>query len=185
MGKGIHKFAIKENSGTIRHNWKYSLAQSYCPQYLGLVMLLIPAYGALHNLLYGYYPYTYSYMPLNLWFILTGLIYGLQADSSLQTIWPKGIKTSNLSSAIQRFFPLLVRIIHQGIFRQVMGKHKNHAWFRDWQTSNQKINRTRANTKDIACLIYYLHSKIRALAANSRWICRIVTIGNQNRGDMD
>jgi poly-beta-1,6-N-acetyl-D-glucosamine synthase len=45
----------------------------------GLIMLLIPAYGALHNLLYGYYPYTYSYMPLNLWFILTGLLYGLQA----------------------------------------------------------------------------------------------------------
>ena len=49
----------------------------------------------LHNILYGYYPYTYSYMPLNLWFILTGLIYGLQAACSLQTIWPKGLKKSS------------------------------------------------------------------------------------------
>ena len=127
----------------------------YCPRYSGLIMLLIPAYGALHNILYGYYPYTYSYMPLNLWFILTGLIYGLQAYLIIQTIWPKGLKKSSLSSSIQRFLSLLVCIIHQSIFRQVMGKHKNHSWICHWQTSNQTINRARANTKDNACLIYY------------------------------
>ena len=58
----------------------------------GLIMLLIPAYGALHNLLYGYYPYTYSYMPLNLWFILTGLIYGLQAAVLYKQYGLKGLK---------------------------------------------------------------------------------------------
>ena len=58
----------------------------------GLVMLLIPAYGALHNLLYGYYPYTYSYMPLSLWFVLTGLIYGLQAAVLYKQYGLKGLK---------------------------------------------------------------------------------------------
>jgi cellulose synthase/poly-beta-1,6-N-acetylglucosamine synthase-like glycosyltransferase len=58
----------------------------------GLIMLLIPAYGALHNFLYGYYPYTYSYMPLNLWFILTGLIYGLQAAVLYKQYGLKGLK---------------------------------------------------------------------------------------------
>ena len=58
----------------------------------GLIMLLIPAYGALHNILYGYYPYTYSYMPLNLWFILTGLIYGLQAAVLYKQYGLKGLK---------------------------------------------------------------------------------------------
>jgi cellulose synthase/poly-beta-1,6-N-acetylglucosamine synthase-like glycosyltransferase len=58
----------------------------------GLIMLLIPAYGALHNLLYGYYPYTYSYMPLNLWFILTGLLYGLQAAVLYKQYGLKGLK---------------------------------------------------------------------------------------------
>ena len=58
----------------------------------GLIMLLIPAYGALHNLLYAYYPYTYSYMPLNLWFILTGLIYRLQAAVLYRQYGLKGLK---------------------------------------------------------------------------------------------
>lgn len=58
----------------------------------GLVMLLIPAYAAVHNLLYGYYPYTYSYMPLTLWFVLTGLIYGLQAAVLYKQDGFKGLK---------------------------------------------------------------------------------------------
>src|SRR4029079_6465408 len=58
----------------------------------GLVMLLIPAYAAVHNLLYGYYPYTYSYMPLTLWIVLTGLIYGLQAAVLYKQDGFKGLK---------------------------------------------------------------------------------------------
>jgi cellulose synthase/poly-beta-1,6-N-acetylglucosamine synthase-like glycosyltransferase len=58
----------------------------------GLIMLLIPAYAAIHYYLYDYYPYTYSYMPLNLWFILTGLIYGLQAGVLYKQYGIKGLK---------------------------------------------------------------------------------------------
>jgi cellulose synthase/poly-beta-1,6-N-acetylglucosamine synthase-like glycosyltransferase len=45
----------------------------------GFVMLLIPAFGALHYLVYDYYPYTYAYLPLSIWFMLTGLLFALQA----------------------------------------------------------------------------------------------------------
>jgi cellulose synthase/poly-beta-1,6-N-acetylglucosamine synthase-like glycosyltransferase len=58
----------------------------------GIIMLLIPAYASIHYLLYDYYPYTYSYMPLNLWFILTGLIYGLQAAILYKQDGVKGLK---------------------------------------------------------------------------------------------
>jgi len=44
----------------------------------GFIMLLIPAFGAIHNLIYDYYPYSYAYMPLSIWFMLTGLLFGLQ-----------------------------------------------------------------------------------------------------------
>ncbi|MFL6309684.1 MAG: glycosyltransferase [Nitrososphaera sp.] len=44
----------------------------------GFIMLLIPAFGAFHYLVFDYYPYTYAYMPLSIWFILTGLLFGLQ-----------------------------------------------------------------------------------------------------------
>lgn len=43
-----------------------------------LVMLLIPAYSVIHYLLYEYYPFTYSYLSLNLWIILNVIMYGLQ-----------------------------------------------------------------------------------------------------------
>ena len=44
----------------------------------GFIMLLIPAFGALHYMIYDYYPYSYAYMPLSIWFMLTGLLFGLQ-----------------------------------------------------------------------------------------------------------
>ena len=153
MGKGIHRFAIKENSGTNRHNWKYSLAQSCCCN-IGTHYASHTCIWSLHNLLYGYYPYTYSYMPLDLWFVLTGLIYGLQVAVLYKQYGLKGLKRALLSSDIQRLLSLLVRIIHESIFRQVMGKHKNHSWICHWQTSNQTINRATANTKDNTRLIY-------------------------------
>ena len=44
----------------------------------GIVMLMIPAIAAIHYLIYDYYPYTYAYMPLSIWFVLTGLLFVLQ-----------------------------------------------------------------------------------------------------------
>ncbi|MCI0558681.1 MAG: glycosyltransferase family 2 protein [Nitrososphaera sp.] len=43
----------------------------------GLIMLLVPAYAAIHYLAFGYYPYTYTYIPLNVWFALTGILFAL------------------------------------------------------------------------------------------------------------
>jgi cellulose synthase/poly-beta-1,6-N-acetylglucosamine synthase-like glycosyltransferase len=45
----------------------------------GFIMLMIPAVAAIHYLIFDYYPYTYSYMPLSIWFVLTGLLFILQA----------------------------------------------------------------------------------------------------------
>jgi cellulose synthase/poly-beta-1,6-N-acetylglucosamine synthase-like glycosyltransferase len=45
----------------------------------GFIMLMIPGFAALHYLIYDYYPYTYSYLPLTIWFMLTGALFVLQA----------------------------------------------------------------------------------------------------------
>ena len=45
----------------------------------GFIMLMIPGFAALHYLIYDYYPYTYSYMPLTIWFMMTGALFVLQA----------------------------------------------------------------------------------------------------------
>ncbi len=41
----------------------------------GFIMLMIPGFAALHYLIYDYYPYTYAYMPLTIWFMLTGALF--------------------------------------------------------------------------------------------------------------
>jgi cellulose synthase/poly-beta-1,6-N-acetylglucosamine synthase-like glycosyltransferase len=58
----------------------------------GLIMLLIPAYASIHYFMYEYYPYTYSYMPLNVWYALTGMIYGLQCMVLYKQYGIKGLK---------------------------------------------------------------------------------------------
>jgi cellulose synthase/poly-beta-1,6-N-acetylglucosamine synthase-like glycosyltransferase len=45
----------------------------------GLIMLMIQAYAALHHLIFDYYPYTYTYIPLSIWLVLTGVLFALQA----------------------------------------------------------------------------------------------------------
>jgi len=44
----------------------------------GMGILLIPSYAAIHNMLFDYLPYRYAYLPLDLWFILTGISVVLQ-----------------------------------------------------------------------------------------------------------
>jgi hypothetical protein len=55
-------------------------------------MLIIPGYAAIHQMVYDYYPYTYSYMPLNLWYVLTGLVYGLQSMVLYKQYGFRGLK---------------------------------------------------------------------------------------------
>jgi cellulose synthase/poly-beta-1,6-N-acetylglucosamine synthase-like glycosyltransferase len=45
----------------------------------GFIMLMVPAFAAVHYLLYDYYPYTYSYVPLTTWLIVTGALFALQS----------------------------------------------------------------------------------------------------------
>ncbi len=57
----------------------------------GLIMLLIPAYAAIHFLMFDYYPYTYAYIPLDVWFVLTGVLYFLQAAVLVREYGRKGL----------------------------------------------------------------------------------------------
>jgi cellulose synthase/poly-beta-1,6-N-acetylglucosamine synthase-like glycosyltransferase len=45
----------------------------------GFIMLMVPAFAALHYLIYDYYPYTYAYIPLTTWLMVIGALFTLQA----------------------------------------------------------------------------------------------------------
>ncbi|HEY1211314.1 MAG TPA: glycosyltransferase family 2 protein [Nitrososphaera sp.] len=57
----------------------------------GLIMLMVPAFAAIHYLLYGYYPYTYAYLPLTYWFVLTGSLFVLQAAVLVKEYGRRGV----------------------------------------------------------------------------------------------
>jgi cellulose synthase/poly-beta-1,6-N-acetylglucosamine synthase-like glycosyltransferase len=57
-----------------------------------LVMLIIPAYSSIHYMIFEYYPYTYSYLPLDIWTILTASIFGLQGAVLVSEHGVKGLQ---------------------------------------------------------------------------------------------
>jgi len=66
---------LAERSDIIGHIYWLNPIAAIC----GLVMLLIPAYAAVHFLVFDYYPFTYTYIPLSFWLVLTGVLFALQA----------------------------------------------------------------------------------------------------------
>jgi cellulose synthase/poly-beta-1,6-N-acetylglucosamine synthase-like glycosyltransferase len=66
---------LAEGSDIIGHIYWLNPIAAIC----GLVMLIVPAYAALHYLIFDYYPYTYTYIPLSIWLAMTGVLYVLQA----------------------------------------------------------------------------------------------------------
>ena len=66
---------LAEGSDIIGHIYCLNPISAIC----GLVMLMIPAYAALHYLILDYYPFTYTYIPLTAWLALTGVLFALQA----------------------------------------------------------------------------------------------------------
>ncbi len=57
----------------------------------GLIMLMVPAFAAIHYLIYDYYPYTYAYIPLSVWFAFTGVLFGLQTAVLVREYGRRGL----------------------------------------------------------------------------------------------
>ena len=58
----------------------------------GMLVLAIFGYATLHNVLYDYYPYKYTYIPLNLWFSLVGTVFALQFGVLVKEYGRQGLK---------------------------------------------------------------------------------------------
>ena len=62
----------------------------------GILVLAIFGYATIHNILFDYYPYKYSYIPLNLWFSLIGAVFGLQFGVIVKEYGRQGMKYAPL-----------------------------------------------------------------------------------------
>lgn len=82
------KSRITEPSDLLGHiSWLWPIATI-----ASLVMLMIPAYASLHFMLYDFYPYSYSYLPLDLWTVLTISIFALQGIVLISEHGIRGMK---------------------------------------------------------------------------------------------
>jgi hypothetical protein len=55
-------------------------------------MLLIIGFDAIFNILFGYYLYSYAYVPLELWFVLVGTMMCLQCMVLVKQHGARGLK---------------------------------------------------------------------------------------------
>jgi poly-beta-1,6-N-acetyl-D-glucosamine synthase len=58
----------------------------------GLLMLSIIGFNAIFNILFGYYLYSYAFVPLQLWFILVGAMMGMQTLLLVKQYGARGLK---------------------------------------------------------------------------------------------
>ncbi|HEU4446117.1 MAG TPA: glycosyltransferase family 2 protein [Nitrososphaeraceae archaeon] len=58
----------------------------------GILVLGIFGYATIHNIMYDYYPYKYTYIPLNLWFALIGTVFALQFGVLVKEYGRKGLR---------------------------------------------------------------------------------------------
>jgi hypothetical protein len=58
----------------------------------GIMILFIYGYAAIFNLIFEYYPYSYTYIPLKIWFLLIGIVLTLQSMVLVEEYGKKGLK---------------------------------------------------------------------------------------------
>ncbi len=58
----------------------------------GILVLFVYGYACIHNLLFEYYPYNYSYIPLKSWFLIMGVAFMLQCFVLVKEYGHKGLK---------------------------------------------------------------------------------------------
>jgi cellulose synthase/poly-beta-1,6-N-acetylglucosamine synthase-like glycosyltransferase len=103
----------------------------------GFIMLMIPAVAAIHYLIYDYYPYTYAYMPLSIWFILTGLLFVLQAAVLIKEY---GLRGFGYAAQIPLFLPFshywFVSFIRAFTIKSWASTKTTHGFMKEKETQN-------------------------------------------------
>lgn len=78
---------VAEGPDIIGHIYWLNPIAAFC----GLIMLMVPAFAAVHYLIYDYYPYTYTYIPLSIWLVLTGVLFTLQTAVLIKEYGRRGL----------------------------------------------------------------------------------------------
>jgi cellulose synthase/poly-beta-1,6-N-acetylglucosamine synthase-like glycosyltransferase len=62
--------------------------------FAGFVFLLLSGFAAIHNMIFQYYPYYYASIPIDIWVMLVGSFYAMQALTLVRQYGKSGLKYS-------------------------------------------------------------------------------------------
>ena len=82
----------------------------------GLLMLFIIGFNAIYNILFGYYLYSYAFVPLQLWFILVGTMMGMQSLLLVKQYGARGLKYAAYLPVYNIFSLYNISALIKGLF---------------------------------------------------------------------
>jgi cellulose synthase/poly-beta-1,6-N-acetylglucosamine synthase-like glycosyltransferase len=90
----------------------------------GLLVLGIFGYAAFHGAVFEFYPYKYAYIPLNLWFVLIGLLSALQSAVLVKQYGWKGLRYAAYLVIFNPFSLYILVAFLKGLFVKSWGDTK-------------------------------------------------------------
>jgi cellulose synthase/poly-beta-1,6-N-acetylglucosamine synthase-like glycosyltransferase len=82
----------------------------------GLLMLSIIGFNAIYNILFGYYLYSYAFVPLQLWFVLVGTMMGMQSLLLVKQYGARGLKYAAYLPVYNIFSLYNISALIKGLF---------------------------------------------------------------------
>ena len=93
--------------------------------FFGSIMFIIAAYSSIHNLIFEYLPFNFTYLPLEIWFLVTGIVFSLYSLVLLKMYGlKKGLKYTVYLIPFIPFSQYSMVILYKALFVKTWGTTK-------------------------------------------------------------
>jgi cellulose synthase/poly-beta-1,6-N-acetylglucosamine synthase-like glycosyltransferase len=117
---------------------------------MGLFMLVLIGYASVHNLLFEYYPFTFSYLPMNVWLLTVVVLYSLEFMVIVKQYGSKGLRYAAYLPIYLLFSQYFSIVTVKGFFVKSWGNSKTTHGFTvetDMQEILSQVKQTRGSTQ--------------------------------------
>jgi cellulose synthase/poly-beta-1,6-N-acetylglucosamine synthase-like glycosyltransferase len=112
--------------------------------FFGSIMFFIATYSSVHNLIFGYLPFNFTYLPLEIWFLVTGIVLSLYSLVLLKMYGlKKGLKYIAYLMPFIPFSQYGIVILYRALFVRTWGTTKTVHGFTVKSSEVPTIKQTR------------------------------------------
>jgi cellulose synthase/poly-beta-1,6-N-acetylglucosamine synthase-like glycosyltransferase len=91
---------------------------------MGLFMLVLIGYASIHNFLFEYYPFTFSYLPMDVWLLTVVVLYSLEVVVIVKQYGSKGLRNAAYLPIYLLFSQYSLIVTVKGFFVKSWGNTK-------------------------------------------------------------